>query len=191
MNGPFISLLLDPPWNEQGGGKIKRGADRHYDLLKTRDMPRVIHDSGHWNPEVEGASVWMWATTNKLTDALWLMQELGAKYVTHTVWVKANQVFPLGQSKQCFELCNPGLGQRFRHCHELFLYGRIGRVPVPPPDRRMPSVMLAPRGEHSSKPDLQYDWIVDHDPEGLRCEFFARGNPRPGWTAWGDGVENQ
>ena len=31
---------MDPPWYETGGGKIKRGADRHYDLVKTPDLPR-------------------------------------------------------------------------------------------------------------------------------------------------------
>ena len=42
----YQCILIDPPWLERGGGKIKRGADRHYALLKTRDMPQVIYQSG-------------------------------------------------------------------------------------------------------------------------------------------------
>ena len=31
-------IYADPPWNERGGGKIKRGADRHYPLMRTEDI---------------------------------------------------------------------------------------------------------------------------------------------------------
>ena len=31
-------IYADPPWNESGGGKIKRGADRHYPLMKAREI---------------------------------------------------------------------------------------------------------------------------------------------------------
>ena len=34
----YKTIYLDPPWAEQGGGKIKRGADRHYPLMKTKDI---------------------------------------------------------------------------------------------------------------------------------------------------------
>jgi hypothetical protein len=36
----YSTILMDPPWNETGGGKIKRGADKHYPLVKTPDLPR-------------------------------------------------------------------------------------------------------------------------------------------------------
>ena len=34
----YKTIYADPPWREQGGGKIKRGADRHYPLMKTKDI---------------------------------------------------------------------------------------------------------------------------------------------------------
>ena len=37
-NKKYKTILADPPWHEQGGGKIKRGADRHYELMKTKDI---------------------------------------------------------------------------------------------------------------------------------------------------------
>jgi hypothetical protein len=36
----FKTILIDPPWPEKGAGKIKRGADRHYSLLKVADSRR-------------------------------------------------------------------------------------------------------------------------------------------------------
>lgn len=34
----YKTIYADPPWMERGGGKIKRGADRHYPLMKTKDI---------------------------------------------------------------------------------------------------------------------------------------------------------
>ena len=40
-NKKYQCIYADPPWNEQGGGKIKRGADRHYPLMKTEDIKNL------------------------------------------------------------------------------------------------------------------------------------------------------
>ena len=32
--GKYKTIYIDPPWPEHGGGKIKRGADRHYALMQ-------------------------------------------------------------------------------------------------------------------------------------------------------------
>ncbi len=35
----YRTIYADPPWDtERGGGKIKRGADRHYPLMRPSDM---------------------------------------------------------------------------------------------------------------------------------------------------------
>jgi len=34
-------IYADPPWYEAGGGRIKRGADRHYSLMKTKDIKEI------------------------------------------------------------------------------------------------------------------------------------------------------
>jgi N6-adenosine-specific RNA methylase IME4 len=99
------TILMDPPWYETGGGKIKRGADRHYPLIKTPDMPAVILGSGVWAPD-DDCHLYMWATANHLPDALWLIGALGFKYKTNVVWTKEGR---------------PGLGQYFRIQHEHLL----------------------------------------------------------------------
>lgn len=172
MEKTYKTILMDPPWQERGGGKIKRGADRHYALVPTVQLPDVIVGSGLFRPDTDGCSLWVWATANFLTDALWLMEKLGADYVTNVVWVKEGA---------------PGLGQRFRMMHEHLLYGRIGKVPVPVPENRLPSVIIAPRGKHSQKPEDSFTVIERHDPPGHRLEMFSR-TPRPGWDAWGNEI---
>ena len=37
-NKKYKTIYADPPWPEYGGGKIKRGADRHYDLMTVKDI---------------------------------------------------------------------------------------------------------------------------------------------------------
>lgn len=207
------TLAMDPPWNERGGGKIKRGADRHYPLLKdNHELKFVLEGSELW-PELEKddtASLWMWATANFLYDAMRLMGMLGFEYVTNVVWVKAEmarEVWARNEmSIDCLEEVvvipqAPGLGQRVRMCHEHLLYGRMGKVPSPPPENRMPSVIYAPRARHSAKPQEAYDVIERHE-EGVLCslldregsqaehervEFFAR-EPRERWLVWGNEV---
>lgn len=207
----YSTLLLDPPWMERGGGVSKRGADRHYPLVPTLQLPAVILQSGKWLParprtgahgetvpgdEATGCSVWMWATANFLDDALWLMKQLGAQYITNVVWVKEGSDPTDAALHDGLSL---GLGQRFRLCHEHLLYGRIGRVPVPAPVNRLPSVIIAPRTRHSEKPVQSYELIERHDsfaglpgdgaagaPGGnVRLEMFARRG-RAGWDSWGN-----
>ena len=34
----YKTIYADPAWSEVGGGKIKRGADKHYKTMKTKDI---------------------------------------------------------------------------------------------------------------------------------------------------------
>jgi hypothetical protein len=33
-NKKYKTLVIDPPWSEVSGGKIKRGAQKHYPVMK-------------------------------------------------------------------------------------------------------------------------------------------------------------
>lgn len=50
-----------------------------------------------------------------------------------------------------------------------------------------PSVITAPRREHSRKPDEAYEMIEQMYPELPKIELFAR-QTRPGWQAWGNKI---
>ncbi len=180
--GRYKTILADPPWMERGAGKTKRGADRHYPLMHTRDIAalqpgRLAHP--------EGAHLWLWVTNNFLADGLEVMRAWGFRYVSNCAWVKTG-------AEQLAEgiTLQQGLGQYIRGSHELCLFGVRGTLPykLDQDGKRCqtPSVWVARRGRHSAKPDVSYEAIerVSHGP---RLEMFCR-SPRPGWDVWGNEV---
>lgn len=83
----FRTVELDPPWLERGGGKIKRGADKHYDLLPTPKILDVVAECPLFYFE-ENAHMFMWVTDNFIKDGLWLMDNLGFDFKRTFQWVK-------------------------------------------------------------------------------------------------------
>ena len=82
-----------------------------------------------------------------------------------------------------------GIGQWVRNQHEILLIGRKGSFPPPPEAARSPSVIAAPRGEHSAKPEVFAELIERWYPDMPKIELFRRGPARPGWAAWGNEVK--
>lgn len=164
MTDGYHTILMDPPWHEQGGGKSKRGADRHYDLVKDRDMLGVVLGCPLLAPAPQ-CHLWMWVTANRLPLGLSIMAALGFRYLNNVVWVKPSI----------------GLGRYIRGQHELLLFGVRGptQLPAVPP----PSAIHAPRRRHSQKPDEQYT-LIEAVSVGPRLEMFAR-TARDGWDRWG------
>lgn len=188
----YACIVADPPWNEQGGGKIKRGADRHYALIKKReDILRAMVQAPCWRP-ADNAHLWLWVTNNFLPDGLWLMGALGFRYVTNRAWAKMEEatteddIFESGWWKPQ----RPGLGQYLRGQHELLLFGVRGKLPALHKSvehvKKPRTLLLAPRGEHSEKPAQAYI-DIEHVSPGPRLEMFARA-PRDGWVVWGNEV---
>ena len=168
----FKTVMMDPPWYEKGGGKIQRGADRHYPLLKTPDIIKTIYQCEHWNQVSDVAHLYMWVTNNFLVDGLQVMQALGFRYVTNFVWVKDKQ----------------GLGQYFRGQHELCLLGTrgVGAAKLRTDNKSLASVLSAPRTKHSKKPPSSYV-LIEQRSVGPYLEIFGR-EQRDGWTVWGNEV---
>jgi N6-adenosine-specific RNA methylase IME4 len=189
--GYFKTVCADPPWNEAGGGKIKRGADRHYPLIKKKeDILRVMLQAPCW-VIADDAHLWLWVTNNFLPDGLWIMEALGFRYITNRVWAKMEEapsqaVFSPGEHKPVYRRCRMGLGQYLRGCHELLLFGVRGKTMKPDTSVAMPSLLLAPTQEHSVKPAQAYKDIERVSP-GPYLEMFAR-ETREGWISWGNEV---
>ena len=156
---------------EVGGGKIKRGADAHYPLMKTKEIIAIpIQDFVE-----ENAHLYLWTTNNFLPDALKVMESWGFKYKTMITWVKDRF----------------GLGQYFRGITEHCLFGVRGNLPYKTLDGKRQqgvTVINAPRREHSQKPDEMYEMIekVSYAPY---LELFAR-NKRDNWDIWGNELQN-
>lgn len=201
--GPdYACLLADPPWAERGGGKIKRGADRHYDLEgKLGDVEpirRCIVASESWRPATN-AHLWCWYTDNFLPDALTLVGLLGFTYKRTYQWAKTDVDLP----EEAWDAMPPeeadghlrmGIGQYARGCHEGMILAVRGAGQDPSVwtgDRSVRSLFHAPhpkdeRGRriHSRKPPRSYE-IIERVSKGPRVEFFAR-IARPGWDVWGN-----
>ncbi len=169
----YKTIYADPPWPEYGGGKIKRGADRHYPLMS---IPEIIRLGSQLEPYIDGnAHLYLWATNNYLPDALTVMKAWGFEYKTTITWMKDRM----------------GLGQYFRGLSEHCLFGVRGSLPyrTRPDGKRAQgtTAFLAPRQEHSRKPEEMRRMIelVSYEP---RLELFAR-RPVEGWDVWGNQVE--
>ena len=168
-NGAFTTVYADPPWLERGGGQIKRGADRHYPLMKTKDImalpvKEIVAPNAH---------LYLWVTNNFLPDGLKVMETWGFRYVTNITWVKDRM----------------GLGQYFRGMTEHCLFGVKGSLPYKLLDGKRQqgrTVLIAPKGRHSEKPEDMYT-MIEKVSTGPYIELFAR-NGRDGWVSWGNEV---
>lgn len=165
----YRTIVADPPWNERGGGECKRGADRHYDLLKTGEIPEVMTSADCWNP-ADDCHLYLWATNNYLEDALWVVDELGFEYITCLTWAKPSF----------------GLGYYFRGQTEQLLFCRFEETQQT--EGTHSTLIEAPKGEDSEKPEKVYD-MIEEASGGPRLEMFAR-EEREGWDVWGNEVES-
>lgn len=156
---------------ERGSGRVKRGADRHYPLLRSHDIIQVVYQSGCWNPD-DNCHLWMWVTDNFLNDGLFVMKAFGFRYVRMAIWPKSKY----------------GLGQYLRGQHEACLFGVMGRLPSL---SRSESSLFGggvpiPSKKHSKKPLESYEKIERVSP-GPRIEMFSRAK-RDGWWSWGNEI---
>jgi len=168
----YKTLLIDPPWNETGGGKIRRGADRHYALMKTADImalpvQRLIHS--------DGCHLYLWVTNNHLRDGLVVMEKYGFEFKSIITWHKRNSY---------------GLGQYFRGCTEHVLFGVTPkRLPYKVESgKRQQGVtgFIADRRAHSRKPE-ELRRMVERVSYPPYCELFAR-EQHDGWACIGNKI---
>ena len=214
--------VLDPAWSrERGGGKIKRGADRHYALAGPDQMALEYRMSEPWPADGVPGLLWVWATTSTLIggDLHALIAGLaGCRPCAGWVWAKVDgescdgcngegEHGPLTSARETCDLCDGtglrwrpprrmGLGQWSRVEHEHLILCRRGDVSVPPPPDRPRSMIFAPRGRHSEKPEAAWRVIERVSravlPGVIGCEWNARVQ-RPGWAAFGrlDGEDKE
>lgn len=185
MHHKYRTIVADPPWPETGGGVKggRRGADRHYPLMRVADI-KAMADQVKALVSDEGCHLYLWTTNTYHPAAEEVMAAWGFKHCTAITWGKTNKDGSIAM----------GLGQYYRGATEHCLFGVTGRLPY-----RMTrdalgnlkraqgsTLILAPRRKHSQKPDLLMDMaeLVSHPP---RIELFARSK-RLGWDVWGNEV---
>lgn len=115
----------------------------------------------------------MWATAPILPQALATLDAWGFTFKSAGSWAKQS---PTGAS------WGFGPGYIYRSAAEFWLLGTIGR-PVQR-SRSIRNLIVAPRREHSRKPD-QMHTDIEALFDGPYVELFARSQ-RPGWDCWGN-----
>ena len=149
------------PWSRTTG--MNRAADNHYGTMSLAEIKAIRV------PAAPDCVLFLWATQPMLPQALDVMQAWGFRYVSHWVWEKDRI----------------GLGYWSRNVHELLLIGTRGDVPAPLPGAQLDSIIQAPRGVHSEKPEVFARIIEQMFPAVPKLEMFARAH-REGWNAWGN-----
>lgn len=169
----YRTILIDPPWPENGGGKSKRGADRHYPTMSVSDIQRTILMAKPYQP-AENAHLYMWATSNYLMHVGGIMSFIGFRYVACVPWDK--QI--------------AGLGQYFRTRAEFLCFGVRGRgmsSSVRTESNSVVGFIDERRTRHSVKPQASFD-LIESRSKGPYLEMFARKH-RFGWDSWGNEIQ--
>lgn len=163
----YNTIYADPPWNETGGGMIRRGADRNYPLMKTSEIMALDV------PASDNCRLYMWVTNNFVPDGLKVIEAWGFRYVTMITWMKDRI----------------GLGQYYRGMTEHCMFAVRGNPGYKITDgKRQQGVtgFYAPKGIHSAKPE-QIREMIEKVSFGPYIELFAQKRT-DGWDAWGNEV---
>jgi N6-adenosine-specific RNA methylase IME4 len=173
-------IYADPPWkyNNRANHKtrFRGGASGHYALM-TMDAIKALPVASIAAPD---AVLFMWVTFPYLKEQLEVFEAWGFSYKTVAfTWIKLNP-----QNYWPFF----GVGHYTKSNAELCLFGTRGKV-LKPAVNDVSSVILAPRREHSRKPDEARAGIERLYPTASRVELFAR-EKAAGWDVFGNEVES-
>lgn len=180
----FSTILVDPPWRMTDRGvnarpkawnaitsSYPRDGDEHLyqtmslDELRALPVPDLATTQAH---------LWMWSLNGTVEQAYRLIRSWRFQPMGPLTWVKTGK-----KGKLVY-----GMGVYYRMNTEQLLFATRGEPALIPPTPWLGSAFMAPRQEHSRKPDIQYD-IVETVSPGPYIELFAR-RPREGWTSWGN-----
>jgi N6-adenosine-specific RNA methylase IME4 len=179
----FGVIYADPPWTfEVYSGKGKqRSAERHFDVMSLDEIRAMA-------PAVAALAapdckLLLWTSWPLLPDALKVVAAWGFAYDTlGFLWVKTT---PTATSiKLDGSGLHWGMGYGARANSEFVL--AAGKGAPRRLDEGVHSVVIAPVGEHSEKPE-EVARRIERLFAGPYLELFARRS-RLGWTVWGNEV---
>ena len=174
-NKKYQIVYADPPWqyNKRNNPKTKfgKGAYGHYNLMTMQEIINLPVKK----IAAENCALFLWVTFPYLKEQIKLFEYWGFRYTTLGFsWVKTNSK----NDKPFF-----GIGYYAKSNCEICLMGIKGKMK--PASNRVSSCIIAPRQEHSKKPDEARKRIVELFGNVPRIELFAR-QCADGWDNWGD-----
>lgn len=168
----FATILADPPWRFRTWNETnqRKSASRHYDLMQDNDILSLPVAA----VAADDCALFLWAINPMLPHAMRVIDAWGFKYKTvGFTWAKQSTT---GRA------WHMGLGYWSRQNTEQCLLAVRGHPVRLAKD--VPQLIVAPRREHSRKPDQVYERI-ERLSEGPRLELFGR-QERPNWVSWGN-----
>lgn len=176
----YGALLADPPWAYVTWSDKSDAAHGVPDYDQMNGASIAALDIGQLAAPI--SCLFLWATWPTLPDAMTAIERWGFKYKTCAFcWLKADpyKLFALEEDVYM------GLGHWTRANSEVCLLATRGKPKRLNADVRQG--IIAPRREHSRKPDGIHQRI-ERLVAGPYIELFAR-QKRPGWTVWGNQTE--
>lgn len=179
-NKTYDVLLMDPPWSYHGQQDKWGAAAKFYNTMTDEEL-QAMPIKQLLNPK---AVVFIWATAPRLDAAIKLIEAWGLHYrgVAFT-WVKSKKdgITPIAAQGVRPSVVKPTA--EFVLVASNVAKGR----PLPIADESVRHVILAPKQEHSRKPDQVHESINALYPEATKLELFAR-RPYPDWEVWGNEI---
>ena len=149
----------------------RRGGEHHYPTMSIDELCALPVET----LAEKDCLLFLWTTFPQLPEALRLIKAWGFSFKTVAfIWLKLNRKSPTWFY---------GLGYWTRGNAENLPACQAG-----PPKRYSESVhqfIISPVEEHSKKPDITREKIIDLAGDLPRAELFAR-QKIPGWDAWGN-----
>lgn len=176
-HGHYRAISADPPWRFKTWSDTRqhKSAQRYYDVMTTNDIAELPVSK----LAADDCMLFLWAINPMIPQALDVMKSWGFTYKTIAfTWAKTTPRTDWTWAPKW----HIGLGYWTRANTETCLLGTRGKPERVGRDVRQ--LLIAPRREHSRKPDEFYS-SVERLVSGPYLELFSRQR-RPGWTCWGN-----
>lgn len=178
LDKKYNIIYADPPWwynkRKNPEAKFSRGVHSHYSVMRDEEIlalpvSKLADDN---------CALLMWATCPKLPTACQVVEKWGFRYSTVAFcWVKINK----NNRAPVF-----GPGYYTASNIEIVILGMKGSLS--PVDNTISQLIIEDRMEHSHKPAIVREKIVQLFGDLPRIELFAR-QTAPGWDGWGKEYE--
>lgn len=179
----FEIVYADPAWSYFGDPNKNAAAGKHYDLISQADLCSLpIKDI-----MAPKAALFVWATGPRLNFAFEAIQAWGLHYRgVAFVWAKTRKSGGIIGAQGI----PPTAVKPVTEFVLLATTNKKGR-PFPLLDSKVEQVVLAPRSEHSKKPEEVRSRIERlYGPDRKKIELFARTSA-PGWVSTGYEIDGE
>lgn len=171
----FRVIYADPPWRFSAGTKSR---PQHYARMT---LPEIMAMPVKQLSHPEGCRLFLWITAPLLNRTDDILKAWGFRYCSVRTWLK---VWPKETGMFVYaDSIARGTGYEVQGNAEFLIIAKRGR-PQSINGAPWSSFIIAPRREHSRKPDEIRAEIAAR-LDGPRLEIFARSTA-PGWVAAGN-----